>query len=168
MKMQFRQGFTVIELLVVIAIIGILALIVLASLGSARGKASDVSVKGALSSIRTAAAEQYFLTNSAYGTAGTTAGSCSGAPAGSSMWTDAPTNMVGLIGSATSSVGVANIDCGTSAAAWAIAVKLPSGAYWCVDNTGAVRGVSSTTAAAYTSLVGSTGAKQNAGDVSCR
>ncbi|HLB32364.1 MAG TPA: type II secretion system protein [Patescibacteria group bacterium] len=50
-----RRGFTLIELLVVVAIIGILASIIMISVGRARGKARDARRKSDVASIQTAA-----------------------------------------------------------------------------------------------------------------
>lgn len=52
----YKRGFTLIELLVVIAIIGILASVVLASLGSSRAKARIAAAQGTMRSVQTGAA----------------------------------------------------------------------------------------------------------------
>jgi len=63
------KGFTLIELLVVVAIIGILATVVLASLGSARSRARDARRMADMKNIQTAL-ELYFLDNGSYPSTG--------------------------------------------------------------------------------------------------
>jgi len=63
-----NRGFTLIELLVVIAIIGILASIVLVSLGGARSKARDAQRQSDMRQV-VSAQEMYYGDNSGYFTA---------------------------------------------------------------------------------------------------
>lgn len=57
--MRYHRGFTLIELLVVIAIIGILSAVVLASLGTARERAQDASIKSTLKNMAAEIELQY-------------------------------------------------------------------------------------------------------------
>ncbi len=114
------RGFTLIELLVVIAIIGILASVVLVSLGSARNKGKWASVQASMSSIR-AAAELMVDNTGAYPT---------------DICTSA-TNGVGTLITAVKA-NSATVRCNFAAASgYAVeASSSPVGSVYCVDSSG--------------------------------
>jgi prepilin-type N-terminal cleavage/methylation domain-containing protein len=128
--MHTQRGFTLIELLVVIAIIGILAGIVLASLGSARTGANDAKIKEQLSSMRSAM-EIYYATNGNYGVSSATDGCPAGAPT-VVPWNSTATGMAPL---SNQNNYPGALLCYTSGAAWAAEAALTSG-FFCVDSSG--------------------------------
>jgi len=117
------KGFTLIELLVVIAIIGILSGIVLTSLGAARSKAKDASIKGSMSSMR-AQAEIAADDN------------------GGTYPADLCTNsLANLITGITNQGGSVTCAVGSGGNAWAAYSPLitDSTKFFCTDSTGAAR-----------------------------
>ncbi len=112
------SGFTLIELLVVIAIIGILAGVVLSTLGTARESALDAKIKSQLASMRNKA--EFHITNT-----GSYIGLCS-----------AP----GVAEQLSNIVSTTTAECAVSTDGWDWAVHFPlmtPGQSWCVDRTGA-------------------------------
>jgi prepilin-type N-terminal cleavage/methylation domain-containing protein len=127
-KMTTKKGFTLIELLVVVAIIGILASVVLASLGSARDKAKAASVKSALNSGRSAM-EISFIDTGYYNTDGLTGTTCNTA-----------IDTFDAAAEAQAGTGAAVCLSVSGGGSYSFSSSLPggsgSGAFFCVDSSG--------------------------------
>ncbi|MEN9614030.1 MAG: hypothetical protein RLZZ347_337 [Candidatus Parcubacteria bacterium] len=118
------RGFTLVELLVVISVMSFLASIVLTSVGAARGKGADATIKQTMNSMRAQASITYNNIgnfNAVCGTNGVTQDS--------------------LIAQAIAQVTTLNAvgTCSGGATDWAFAAPLKGGGYWCVDSTNAGR-----------------------------
>ena len=119
-----KSGFTLIELLVVIAIIGLLAAVVLASLGSARGKGQDAAVKSQLHAAA-AQAELYATINS-----NSYSGVCTAAHSASGLVdillnAKAATGANGVVTNAQQFAG--KVACEDTARSWVISAPLLAG-----------------------------------------
>lgn len=116
-----NKGFTLIELLVVVAIIGILATVVLASLGSARQRARNAALQSAMAQLRTQM-EIYYNDNSTY------VGGC------------ASTEIDSIETTITANKGADAIICNETAAGFAyqadFASAVGTAVGFCVDSTG--------------------------------
>lgn len=139
------RGFTLIELLVVIAIIGLLAAVVLASVGSARSKGVDTTVKGQLNSARSQA-ELYASSNgNSYGAGGALCTAQQSNNGLASILLNAASATGGSVQGTFGAVQTATqVYCYSTQNTWIVQAPLStSGSYWCTDSTGVARSESS-------------------------
>jgi prepilin-type N-terminal cleavage/methylation domain-containing protein len=155
------KGFTLIELLVVIAIIGLLAAVVLASVGTARNKGVDAAVKSNLDNARAAA--ELYASNNSNSYANVCSVGSSASPAGIATIVGGAATTTGstvtaysngttgstAIETAPSGSTPAGTVCADGASYWVAQAPLSAstGTYWCVDNTGNSKGESALLAA---------------------
>jgi len=126
MNKKYNKGFTLIELLVVIAIIGILAGLIIVSLGDATNQAKEAKIKSALDQLRPVAQLYY----NKYGNYTSLA---------------ADTKVVNLVSEVGNNGGSLVLSVATSA--YCAYSATPAGGCICMDNTGKVKSSSTSTTA---------------------
>jgi len=142
-----NKGFTLIELLVVIAIIGILAGIIVVSMGSAQKSAQDAKIQATLDQMRTAA-QMYYLTNNNYGTNASAATSSAGSCTVASTMSVTGQSFYTLCDSLSTKPTVSVAASGASFCAYSQLSAPATATYWCVDSNGNSKSITSTTTCA--------------------
>jgi prepilin-type N-terminal cleavage/methylation domain-containing protein len=135
MNKKAHTGFTLIELLVVIAIIGILAALVLVTLGNARDKANDAKIKSDMGQLRTLA-EVYYDSNI---TSYLGYNDCLTAPDSATCRGDIEVSVASLIADI-SSAGGQTLHSEVSPDLFCMAVVLNDGAWYGVTESGVFNG----------------------------
>ena len=125
---KYHSGFTLLELLIVIAIIGIIATIIIASLGGAQSKAKDSKALSQLSSMRT----QAELFRSTHGSYGPNTTSCDLPDAAGTLFDPAVSDSLGALINGLPS-GYAG-SCYVDPDVWAVAIYTSDGEMWCAES----------------------------------
>lgn len=144
MKITYSRGFTLIELLVVVALIGVLATVVVITLGSAKKTGEDSSVQANLHTVASQA-ELFFANHNSYLPQGGVAMSAVGAcpaydPDGETMFEVDQPMAEALLEAGKNGSGSA---CHNASNSWAVAIglKQTAGFSWCADHRGIARAV---------------------------
>jgi len=143
MYMKNIKGFTLMELLVVIGIIGILAAVIVGSLGTGRNKSDDAAIKSSLVNARTQAQLFYDKNTLSYGTASSSCAATVG-----TLFAD-PTIAAQIVQIDNQNGSTANsISCSSTSSAFAIAsvLKTDTTKAYCIDANNAGKTVTLTTA----------------------
>jgi len=128
-----RRAFTLPELLVVIGVIGVLAAVVLASLGAARSQANDTAIKANLSTIQVQAESFYTSNSNSYGVSIVT-GVCINNANTLFKLDSTIKNAIAAIANITGSSAVTSLRCYNWPTSYVVTVKLSDGTFWCVDS----------------------------------